>query len=90
MSARDYHAQALQQYRMQLELARATARASMVRGDRRDATVMDRAAFDSKESRMLPRDRVLMDLADLREYDRLRERSRLTLEPEGDKGRVWP
>lgn len=86
----DYHARALQQYRIALELSRAVARGAMVRGDRRDDTVMGRAECHRTEHRMLPRDRVLMDLADLREFDRNRERKALRIMRENEAGRVWP
>lgn len=73
MSNRDYHARALQTYRVQKELARATARDAMMRADRRDFTVMRNAEADRHDTAKLrPRERVELDLCDLREFDRLR------------------
>lgn len=76
--------------RIAREVTRARMRGAMIAGDRRDAVVMDRAAFDRAESRILPRDRILMDLADLREFDRERDRNALRIQPTHDAGRVWP
>ncbi len=88
---KDYHAHALQQFRVQKELERATARGAMVKGDRRDYTVMCNAEHDRQDvAKLKPRERVMLDLADLAEYDRLRERKALKIAPQFDSGRVWP
>jgi hypothetical protein len=87
----DHHKIALQKYRLALELSRARARGAMVKGDRRDYTVMCNAERDRQDAAKLkPRERVMLDLVDLAEYDRLRERKALKLTPTFDSGRVWP
>lgn len=73
MSTRDYHARALQAYRIQQESARADVRNAMVRADRRDFTVMCNAEADRHDTAKLkPRERIELDLCDLHEFDRLR------------------
>lgn len=67
----DYHTIALQTYRLQQASVSADVRAAMIRGDHRDWIVIMNAETDRRDSAKLkPRERVLMDLADLREFDR--------------------
>lgn len=69
----DYHAIALQKWRLQQESARADVRDAMIRADRRDFTMMTNAEYDRQDTAKLkPAERVSIDLADLSEYDRHR------------------
>lgn len=69
----DYHTIALQKWRLQQATVSATVRDAMIRGDRRDWVLMVNAEADRHDTAKLkPHERVALDLADLREFDRLR------------------